>query len=401
MNFWKSNEVIEMTVRWIRNNLILKRDWKSKLCKTSLQLKRKWMKETFKQTKMNWNHLYIMIFWSESLKIAIVANKKMLIRQHNLNIFTLKQRVYLNDSDSRDDVTAIVMRMNWELNKRLKESTLVITYHDELKELIARAKHLIDVATANQECHEKTYKVYSDSQIFLKTVKVMTSTKDQTRLQQVQIAHENIQFQEVTLKLHWMTEYTEMFENEAANKMIDNAHELSLLLIEHQRIEMMTWLTLIQKQIRQTWRIVWRKKFNAAHFWYLTSKMTHQHLHLHRDYAKSHNALLTQLCTRKIDFNQFLHERWVFNVTMTMCKCDRDQMLIKHILLTCSKWKIEWKMMQCKENITNLRKLLEIMSVMTTIIWMILLTSILNQFQTVTSLKNQMKERESREKTSS
>jgi len=32
---------------------------------------------------------------------------------------------------------------------------------------------------------------------------------------------------------------------------------------------------------------------------------------------------------------------------------------------------------------------------------MILLTSILNQFQTVTSLKSQMKERESREETSS
>jgi len=65
----------------------------------------------------------------------------------------------------------------------LKESTLVITHHDELKELIAKAKHLADVATANQECHEKIYKVYSDSQTFLKTVKAMISTKDQTRLQ--------------------------------------------------------------------------------------------------------------------------------------------------------------------------------------------------------------------------
>jgi len=35
----------------------------------------------------------------------------------------------------------------------------------------------------NQECHEKIYKVYSDSQTFLKTVKVMISIKDQTRLQ--------------------------------------------------------------------------------------------------------------------------------------------------------------------------------------------------------------------------
>ncbi len=46
MNSWKLSEVIETTARWICNDLILKRDWKSKLCKTSLQLKQKWMKET-------------------------------------------------------------------------------------------------------------------------------------------------------------------------------------------------------------------------------------------------------------------------------------------------------------------------------------------------------------------
>jgi len=57
-------------------------------------------------------------------------------------------------------------------------------------------------------------------------------------------------------------------------------------------------------------------------------------------------------------------------------------------------------MMQCEENIMNLRKLLEIMSVTTAIIQMILLISILHQFQTVTLLKNQMKEKESKEETS-
>ena len=193
--------------------------------------------------------------------------------------------------------------MNWELNKRLRKSTLVITHHDELKELVAKMKHLADVATANQECHEKIYKIYSDSQIFLKAVKVMTSTKDQTCLQRVQTAHENIQSQEITLKLHWVTEHAEVLENEAADKITDDAHELSLSLIKHQRIEIMTRLMLIQKQIRQTWRIVWKEKFNAAHFQYLTSKMIHRHLWLHKNHAKSHSALLTQLCTRKIDFN--------------------------------------------------------------------------------------------------
>ncbi len=181
-----------MIIYWICNNLILKRNQKSKLHKIFLQLKRKWMKETLKQMKMNWNHLYTVTFWSKSSKIVIVVNKKMLIRQHNLDIFTLKQKVYLNNNDSRDDVTAIMMRMNWELDKRLRELTLIITHHDELKELVAKMKHLADVATANQEHHEKIYKIYSDSQIFLKTVKVMILTKDQTRLWQVQTAHENI-----------------------------------------------------------------------------------------------------------------------------------------------------------------------------------------------------------------
>ncbi len=82
--------------------------------------------------------------------------------------------------------------MNWELNKRLKRSTLIITHYDELKELVVRTKHLADVATVNQKCHEKIYKVYNDSQTSLKTVKVMISTKDQTRLQWVQIVHESI-----------------------------------------------------------------------------------------------------------------------------------------------------------------------------------------------------------------
>jgi len=46
------------------------------------------------------------------LKIVIIANKKMSIRQYNFDTFALKQRVYSNDNDSRDDVTAIAMRMN-------------------------------------------------------------------------------------------------------------------------------------------------------------------------------------------------------------------------------------------------------------------------------------------------
>ncbi len=275
MNSWKSNKVIKAMIHWIHNNLISKKDWKSKLCKTSLQLKQKWMKETLEWMKMKQSHLYTSSFWTKSLKMIIVANKKMSIKKHSLNTFTLKQRVYLNDSDSKDDIIAIAMKVNWKLNKRLRRLILIITHHEELKKLIAKAKHLTNVATANWESYEKIYKIYNNSQISLKTMKVMTSTRDQTHLWWIQTVHENICSQKITLKLHWVMRHARMFENEAANKMIDDVHKLLLLLIEHQHMKIATQLMLIQKQIRQTWRVVWREKSNAAHFQYLMSEVTH------------------------------------------------------------------------------------------------------------------------------
>ena len=116
------------------------------------------------------------------MRIVIVINKKILISQHHFDTFTLKQRVYLNDNNNRKDIMIIVMKINWKLNKRLKRLTLIITHHEELKELIMKVKYFTNVATKNQECHKKIYEVYNDNQTFLKTVKVIISTKDQTCL---------------------------------------------------------------------------------------------------------------------------------------------------------------------------------------------------------------------------
>ncbi len=73
----------------------------------------------------------------------------MLINQHCLDTFALKQRVYLNDSNSRENVTMTAMKINWKLNKRLKKSILIITHHEELKELIAKMKHFTNIVTKN------------------------------------------------------------------------------------------------------------------------------------------------------------------------------------------------------------------------------------------------------------
>jgi len=337
MDSRKSGEVIETTIRRIRKDLISKRGRKSKLRKTSLQLKRKWMEETLGRAKMKRSHFYTASPWTESPKVIIAANKKMSIRQHGLDTFAPEQRVYSDGSGSKNDVTAAAVGINWEIGKRLEGPILAITHHGELEGLVAGAEHLAGVAAADQECNGKIYKVYSDSQASLKTVEVMTSTKDQARLRRVQAAHEIIRSQGATLKLHWVAEHAGVSGNEAADKAADGAHELTLPLVEHQRAEVAARLALIQEQARQTWRVAWREGLNATHFRYLASEVTHQHLRLHKDRAKSHSALLTQLRTGKIGFNQFLHERRVPGVATAACECGRGRMSVKHVLLTCLK----------------------------------------------------------------
>ncbi len=399
MDSRKSGEVIATAVHRIRNDLTPKRGRKPKLRKTPLQLKRKWMEGTLGQTKMERSHPYTAFPWSEPPKVVIAANKKMSIRQHNLDTSAPKQRVYSDGSGSRGDVTAAAVGINWELGKRLGGPTLAITHHGELEGLVAGAEHLADVVAADRECRGKIYKVYSDSQASLKTVEAMTSTKDQKRLRRVQAAHENIRSHGATLELHWVAGHARVPGNEAADKVADGAHELPLPLIERQRTEVAARLALIQEQARQTWRVAWKEGSNAANFRYLAPEVTHQHLRLHRGRTKPHSALLTQLRTGKIGFNQFLHERRIPGVATAACECGRGRMSVKHVLLTCPKWRVERKEMQRGENTTDLRKLLGTASAATAVIRMILSTGILTQFQAVMLPTSQMKGRGNREET--
>ena len=43
----------------------------------------------------------------------------------------------------------------------------------------------------------------------------------------------------------------------------------------------------------------------------------------------------------KIEFNKFLHEKRVFDVLIAHCLCDEKHMIVKHMLLFCSKKKEE------------------------------------------------------------
>ena len=192
MNARASNEIIKTTIRRIRNDLIFKKDRKSKLRETSFQLKRKWITKTFEKTKMKRNQFYIASSWMNSFEMNITKNKIISIKLHNVDNFTSTQKVYSNDNNFKKNVTTITINVNWKMRKKLKNSKVIITHHEKLKKLIAKTKRLVVVTTTNENCRNKIYKVYFDNQNFLKFLKTMSSTTNQTRLRRVQNACENM-----------------------------------------------------------------------------------------------------------------------------------------------------------------------------------------------------------------
>ena len=83
------------------------------------------------------------------------------------------QRVYLNKNNNKNNIIIITIKVNQKLEKRFKNSTSIITYYEELKELIAKAKRLANVIATNSKYCKKIYKIYSDNQISLKTIKTI------------------------------------------------------------------------------------------------------------------------------------------------------------------------------------------------------------------------------------
>ena len=80
----------------------------------------------------------------------------------------------------------------------------------------------------------------------------------------------------------------------------------------------------------------WKNGKNESYYRNLALRVTHKHLRLHIGRPKTHSALLVQLRTENIEFNQFLCERRVLEVTTATCQCDIDRMIMKHVLLVCS-----------------------------------------------------------------
>ena len=243
-------------------------------------------------------------------------------------------------------------------------------------------KHLVEKCVVENECKDKVYKMYSNNQTSLKTIRSMKSNNDQTRLRRIQKAYETIDSRDANLELRWISKYKKIQNNENVNIAAKNVYKLSMSLETRREIVVLTML--IRIKIKKRWKSRWSNNTNEKHLRWLTSKITSKHMLLHRSRHKSYSALLTQFRIEKIDFNVFLKERCVLEVISRTCLCDHDVMTIRHVLLACSNCRNLQMRLRREISITNIIKILSTRKSITSTIRMMIDTTLLKQFKIVT-----------------
>ena len=159
-----------------------KRKWKLKLRMILLQAKRRWMRKHLKKTKTAFSQFYIITSWINSLKIIIEINKIRASQVHDNDTSNFRWKIYSNENERNENVTAATINFNWNKKKRLKDADTAFTHHDELKNLIIIIEKLINYCEKTIDARNRVYKVYFDNQTLLKMIHVMSSMLDQKKL---------------------------------------------------------------------------------------------------------------------------------------------------------------------------------------------------------------------------
>jgi hypothetical protein len=113
---------------------------------------------------------------------------------------------------------------------------------------------------------------------------------------------------------------------------------------------------------------------------------------LHAGRAKAQSALLTQLRTGKIGFNEFLYERRVPGVWNERCACGHAAMSVRHVLLSCPRWERE-REEELGERARDLKEVLGTRHGATAAIRLTLRTGLLEQFKVTVQAKREERRR--------
>ena len=194
---------------------------------------------------------YTIFSWVCSSKVTINNNNEITTRRHNVDKSNPKWKTCSNESEKDNEVITIVVETNWECVKHLKSVEIALIHYKKMKKLTITRERLVEKCAVKNKYKNKIYKVYSNNQTSLKTIRSMKLNNDQTRLKYIQKACEIIRSRYANLKLWWMSKYKEIQSNEDANIATKNVYKLSIQFETRRKIVVIT--ILIRNKIKKRW----------------------------------------------------------------------------------------------------------------------------------------------------
>jgi hypothetical protein len=136
----------------------------------------------------------------------------------------------------------------------------------------------------------------------------------------------------------------------------------------------------LEEKGEEKWKERWKDSTKGRHLYKIAPEPSPANRKLHAGRVKPHSALLTQLRTGKVGFNEFLYERRVPDVYSKRCGCKREAMSVRHVLIACPKWR-NIRETELREFGEDLREILGTKEGATAAIRAILKTELLEQFK--------------------
>ena len=103
--------IIAKIIQYICDNLISRRNRKSKLRKIFFQLKQKQITTILSKKYIEQNNLYMLLLQIKLLYILIAINKKILIVQYNIDNFALLQKIYFDNNNNNNNIIAATIEI--------------------------------------------------------------------------------------------------------------------------------------------------------------------------------------------------------------------------------------------------------------------------------------------------
>jgi ribonuclease HI/exonuclease III len=316
--------------------------------------------------------------WKTPPEVIISESKNRAIIQHKNDSRTAVKRIYADGSGINERIAAAAVAPNYRTTVVLGYTGDAHVYHAEL----AGISQALQIEAKSDSNLPVT--IYSDSQAALKAIKKADPITSQDLFNQIYIAAESLANRGVPLKLQWVPGHKGIPGNEEADKA---AKESATLIGPHEKpsIRYLSAIySLVRSLLGKVWKTRWKTSIKGRHLFELTPEPTRAVRKLHAGVPKAISALITQLRTGKIGFNAFLHNRRVPGFTTSRCDCDLGAMTVRHVLLTCPKWKGNRQRYLARLKTSDIRQILNTPDGSKAAAQFILATDLLPQFHRIT-----------------